>query len=498
MKQFIRKNIYKWHKIIGLTTIIPVIFWCLSGLMHPFLSHWFKPKIANEFMVVKPLSKAQLVLPLDSVLKQNKITDFKGFRIIQFNGKSFYQIKNLRNEWNYYNTENGTLLKNGEKIYAEYLARFFLADSTSKISSITLQTEFDQQYKYINRLLPVWKVSFDRADKMDVYVETSYSRLGTFNPISRKIFLFIFDNFHNWSFLEKMGNNTTRIALMLALLSVICISTISGIIIYGLMWGKFKKPKNKDEKSILKKYHRQIGIAVSFVSLTFAFSGGYHATRKIVPNTLPEMLYEPVIQSHQINHGFQNLPIEWERLTNCSIVKINDNFYYQLFYKKLVDKDAETIYYQTNSLKKLNNGDFYYANYLGEYFQSKEGKDENSCCEMSEGSTMVMNNEAKLLEQNLINQFEKREYGFAFKRLPVIRLSYNTPQKTNYYIETSTSRLAAKIDNSDRFEGYSFAILHKFLFLDWAGKNVRDITMMISALGVLIVSIMGLILFFKK
>jgi hypothetical protein len=333
---------------------------------------------------------------------------------------------------------------------------------------------------------------------MDVYVETSYSRLGTFNPISRKIFLFIFDNFHNWSFLEKMGNNTTRIALMLALLSVICISTISGIIIYGLMWGKFKKPKNKDEKSILKKYHRQIGIAVSFVSLTFAFSGGYHATRKIVPNTLPEMVYEPVIQSHQINHGFQNLPIEWERLTNCSIVKINDNFYYQLFYKKLVDKDAETIYYQTNSLKKLNNGDFYYANYLGEYFQSKEGKDENSCCEMSEGSTMVMNNEVKLLEQNLINQFEKREYGFAFKRLPVIRLSYNTPQKTNYYIETSTSRLAAKIDNSDRFEGYSFAILHKFLFLDWAGKNVRDITMMISALGVLIVSIMGLILFFKK
>ena len=71
------KNIYKWHRIIGVLTIIPVIFWCLSGLMHPFLSHWFKPKIANELFIPKPLNVDQLTIPLKKVLEQNNIKTFK-------------------------------------------------------------------------------------------------------------------------------------------------------------------------------------------------------------------------------------------------------------------------------------------------------------------------------------------------------------------------------------------------------------------------------------
>ena len=82
MKQFIRKNIYKWHKVIGLITIIPVIFWCLSGLMHPFLAHWFKPQIANEFIVPKPLNQEQIKLTLKEVLAKNKIQQFKNFRLV--------------------------------------------------------------------------------------------------------------------------------------------------------------------------------------------------------------------------------------------------------------------------------------------------------------------------------------------------------------------------------------------------------------------------------
>jgi hypothetical protein len=82
--------------------------------------------------------------------------------------------------------------------------------------------------------------------------------------------------------------------------------------------------------------------------------------------------------------------------------------------------------------------------------------------------------------------------------LPVIKLAYDTPENTTYFIETATSRLAAVVENSDKLEGYSFAILHKFLFMDWAGKNVRDLSMVIAALTILVVSIMGMILFLKK
>jgi hypothetical protein len=105
---------------------------------------------------------------------------------------------------------------------------------------------------------------------------------------------------------------------------------------------------------------------------------------------------------------------------------------------------------------------------------------------------------ARLIETEKLDKFESREYGFAFKRLPVVKLAYETPQKSSFFIETATSRIAAKIENADRLEGYSFAIFHKYLLLDWAGKNVRDITMMFSAMGLLAVSILGLVLFIKK
>jgi hypothetical protein len=67
-----------------------------------------------------------------------------------------------------------------------------------------------------------------------------------------------------------------------------------------------------------------------------------------------------------------------------------------------------------------------------------------------------------------------------------------------YFIETATSRLAAVIENSDKVEGYSFAIFHNFLFMDWAGKNIHDFTMVLAVLTVLVVSVLGLILFLKK
>ena len=499
MKQFIRKNIYKWHRTIGIITIIPVIFWCLSGLMHPFLAHWFKPKIANEFIMPKPLNREKLKLSVKQVLEKNEIASIKNFRVIQFNNNSYYQVKNTKNEWIYLNSETGEILNDGDKKYAEFLSRFFLADSISKIKSITLQSDFSQQYKWINRLLPVWKVSFDRADNMDVYVETPYSRLGTFNPNSRKVFLWIFDNFHNWTFLEKISNNTIRIAVMILLLSIIIISSLSGIIIYGFMWGKFKKPSIENRKGILRAYHRQIGISVAFVSFTFAFSGAYHATMKLKPNLLPDMLYEPILITEELPDSLPNDKIDWKKTTNLSFVKTDTSLFYQIFYKKAKDKTPYVDYLNTKNNEFWIDGNNNYAIFLSNYFNNKYFKcNKQNCCKGGQEKSENINEDLVILKTEDVPFFEKREYGFAFKRLPVVKVSYDTPQKTNLYIETASSRLAAKIENSDRYEGFSFAILHKFLFMDWAGKNIRDIVMMLSALGVLTVSIFGLIIFLNK
>jgi hypothetical protein len=180
-------------------------------------------------------------------------------------------------------------------------------------------------------------------------------------------------------------------------------------------------------------------------------------------------------------------------------VKIDSTLFYQVFYKGDEGKKSSVKYINTRTNKEWINGNTEYAVFLANNFKGKFiNSNQVNCCEMDIAQNAVELENSKVLKTEDVSAFEKREYGFAFKRLPVVKVSYDTPDEMNLYIETATSRLAARVGNKDRYEGYSFAILHKFLLLDWAGKNSRDIVMMISALGVFSVSVLGLLLYLKK
>nr|WP_305069576.1 hypothetical protein [Flavobacterium covae] len=122
------------------------------------------------------------------------------------------------------------------------------------------------------------------------------------------------------------------------------------------------------------------------------------------------------------------------------------------------------------------------------------------CCEnqTSEETKTCGIDSVELLEIKVLTDFDNREYGFVNKRLPVVKLAYNTPEKTTYFVETATSRIASVIQKTDRTEGYSFAILHKFLWMDWAGKPIRDLVMTFAAITLLILTFLGIKLLIKK
>src|SRR6478735_9235833 len=147
-----KQNFYKWHRILGLTALIPVMMWTLSGLSHPFMSNWFRPTIARE--TYKPQQTVKPVLSIRQVVEKNKVSQFINFGLINFNKQDYYQVLGEDSIINYYSATTGDLLKDGDKQYATYLARYFTQDSTSKVKSITMQKNFDARYQPINHLLP--------------------------------------------------------------------------------------------------------------------------------------------------------------------------------------------------------------------------------------------------------------------------------------------------------------------------------------------------------
>ncbi|MEZ0316393.1 MAG: hypothetical protein ACAH10_05835, partial [Methylophilaceae bacterium] len=89
------------------------------------------------------------------------------------------------------------------------------------------------------------------------------------------------------------------------------------------------------------------------------------------------------------------------------------------------------------------------------------------------------------------------EYGFLFKRLPVVRAQFKGEGNPRYFIEPATGALSAKVTDGDALEGWIFAYIHKWNFAD-ANKYFRDILVSLFALGNIMVALMGLYLFSRR
>lgn len=94
-----------------------------------------------------------------------------------------------------------------------------------------------------------------------------------------------------------------------------------------------------------------------------------------------------------------------------------------------------------------------------------------------------------------LTEFDKKEYGFINKRLPVYKIT--TKNNERYFIDTQAALIASHLKQNDKIEGISFAILHKFMFLDFLGKPMRDLIISIIIIGLIITTYKGIKLMFK-
>ncbi|MBS7564846.1 PepSY domain-containing protein [Mucilaginibacter sp. Bleaf8] len=471
-----KSRFYKWHRIIGLIALIPVISWSLSGLSHPFMSNWFRPFIPKE--VFKPSTQQQMhpALTIKQVLDKNGITEIRNFSLVSLGTQPWYQVLGRDSAYHYFSAIDGEFIPDGDRRYALYLARYFTQDQKHGVKDMTLQTSFDSEYQPINRLLPVWKVSFNRPDGMDVYIETGQSRMGTFNNNTRKAFLVFFQQCHTWRFLESIGGEGFRIAILMIVVVAMLLSLISGLVVYGLYWNRFKeitqkrKAKNGKDQRFVHRFHRQLGLIVSFVMLAFAVSGGFHLLVKLHNLSPDKKQYAQLINTAALVQSNLNFPVADSTIKRVSLISFNNRHYYQVLNAK-----KQLRYFDTQTSSELENGDMLYAQYLANYYR---------------------NSPAAKADSIIIIKSFNNEYGFINKRLPVEKVSYAGNE--NWYIETSSAKLATKVAGIDRAEGLSFIFLHKYFGMAWAGKDARDIVSMLSALGVLVVSVFGFAAFIKN
>lgn len=524
-----RKNIYKWHRQLSLIIAIPVVLWAASGFMHPVMTN-IRPRVGTQWLSSRPIDSSKLIVPLQDALLKNNIDTIHNVRIVKMANNWFYQVQ-LPGQpvLQYFSTQTGMILKKGDELYARYLAKQFLQgvkqpDKTTtalsaltantgassfdcclnttvsimndtadaEVTRVTLVKQFDDEYKYINRLLPAYKVNFDRSDGIRIYVETSGDRFAFAVDDNRAAFDTFFRLFHTLSWLDFLGKG--KLVIEIAIMLIAFLTTLMGIYIFCITKTK-KDNGNGIQKA--RRNHRWTSIIIALFTLMFTGSGAFHAFEKFKPDTTGDYFTRNKFPVANLQLDMPKLyaTLDTDKtINNISLVNMNGKSYWQVFMGEKRNKSNEmaekgrdlmksqaasppnTAYITADNNTILPDGEKQYAEYLSTQFSGHSLQD--------------------IVKTELILQFTD-EYGFVNKRLPVWKVSYASNNNQRFYVETSSGKLAAYINDKNLIEGYSFAFLHKHHFMDFSGKTGRDISTMVWAMAQIAMVIVGLILYFK-
>ena len=502
VRKYIHKNIYRWHRITSLIIAVPVLLWTLSGFLHPVMNS-FKPKLASQFLPAAAIDTGKIKLGLQDALVMHGIKEIYNFRIVKMSAAFYYQIQHEGiDSLTYISCYNGQLLPEGDKQYAAYLAKRFLYETNkhekkgdhhnaaadisammhpragvppprANVTDVELVTSFSTEYKKSNVLLPVYKVSFDRGDHIRLYVETSTDRLATAVDDKRAWFTKFFALTHSWSFLNDLGIVKH---IMIGVVSLLCfLTSLLGFYVYNI--SNKKKATNGS-----KAWHRLLGNVFVLTTLLYAFSGAWHAFHKIGDKKEKEI----ALAHSEFKIPELNLPLadllkkisKGEKLTNVSIIKMNDDNYWQLYVSK--GKEKQKRYIHTKTFEELRDGDIRYGCYLACLYA---GKSYHS-----------------ITHTKCLTEFT-HQYSMMKKRLPVIEVGFEG--KENYYVETSTGKLSAVTNSLDKAERFSFSNLHMHHYWEmWFGKEngktIKNTVLLSSTLGLLLLALTGIAMYLRR
>lgn len=522
-----RKKIYKWHRALSLIIALPVALWALSGFMHPIMTT-IRPVIATQFYAAPVIDTGQVKVSLADALRKNEVDSFSNIHVVQMGGQQFYQvaIDATHMDVRYYSTQTGDLLKNGDELYARFLAKAFLEGPGHKpgdaapaayeepeaasahdccimatvnvmnskgapVTAVQRVTSFDGEYKYINRLLPVYKVTFDRADGIRIYVETCPGRFSFAVDNKRAVFDRLFGIFHTWEWMNGLGS--TKYFLMVLITLAGLLTTIMGLYIFFTTRSK----KSANDLVRARRKHRFTSLIASLFTLLFTFSGGFHALDKILPKDATPSSKLSRFAAGLVNPDFPRMNVAAGNrvIQDISLCSMDGVLYWQLWLakekaagkpviegrtdlmKNMQVSQPDVLYVSALDYQQLQDGDRQYANYLADQLRGSSGP--------------------AIRSSTPVTRFTD-EYGFVNKRLPVWKIAYTTNGNERYYVETLTGLLAARVRDGDLWEEYSFAFFHKHHFMDWAGKSVRDFSTMFWALMQVAMILVGLLLWRKS
>lgn len=471
------------HRLLAWLGGIGLLIWGLSGLLHPLMTT-FGAQQSVYAPPTQPIDLSQ-TQPIETILQAAGITSAITVQFVAGAEQTLLQITTQdMAPRRYFNPDNGAELIDHDPRQAEFLARHYLGDQVKgmEVEHIHLLTEFDLEYPWVNRQLPVYRVDFASDDHLTAYVHTDTSTLASVNNDFKRWAQTGFQWFHSWDWLPDTVV-WLRVMVITLFVGAITSLALSGIVMLLRIRRKSRAPG-------LRGWHRFGAWALAPPMLMLSVSGLYHLWLAAIDPPTSQLRFANTMQLVDLQ-----LPLNsnWHTLTEglnvnrVSIVKAPDG---QILYR-LGLAGAQGAPFTADEIRTARfegvpatGPALYLTATLGEVWLPG---DQEMALQLGEHFTG--HGRAALKTSSQVTRFGI-DYDFRNKRIPVWRLDYGTPVNATYFVDTSTGVLVDVVEAHEQPERLSFALLHKWNFLMMIGRNVPNLVIsgvVLLAIGLLAV-----------
>ena len=498
-------NLLRWshskHSWLALLGGISLLVWGLSGLTHIAMV-LFGPQQA-VFMPPAATVALEGARPIAVTLAKHGIAEAVAVKTIAApDGGVLWQVTGTNGtERRYFRPADGAEIPGGDRVQAEFIARHYLATDRA-IASARLQTEFDADYPWINRLLPVWKLKFAGEDGLTAYVHTETSSLAAVNNTAKDRLQTVFRALHTWEWVPQ-GMDWLRVAVMGAMVGSLLALGLTGIAMLVAIRRKKRLPGARG-------WHRVAGYVLALPLIMFSVSGIWHLIQSALVPPQSNLAYgKPV----NITSGKWPVEADWaliakgRDIASVALVEGADGQpLYRIGLKPPKGQMGGGEHDHSPAKAKPENGSQHgtethdhaammaaqaaaqppatdaalrEARFAGIkadgpaiYLDAATGGVEpagDKAIALAIARRFTGAPDAAVTGAELVTRFS-HEYDFRNKRLPVWRIDYGAPVKASLFVDTGAGVLVDRVEDWEKPERLVFSFVHKWNFLFPIGR----------------------------
>jgi hypothetical protein len=512
---------YSKHQWLGLIGGISLLVWGLSGLTHIAMV-LFGPQQA-AFMPPAASVALEGARPIAATLAEQGIGQAVAVKTVAAPGGGvLWQVTGEgAAERRYFRPADGSEVTGGDRAQAEFLARHYLATDRA-ITSARLQTEFDADYPWVNRLLPVWKLEFAGEDGLTAYVHTETSSLAAVNNTTKARLQSVFRALHTWEWVPP-GMDWLRVIVIGLMVGSLLALGLTGIAMLVTVRRKKRLPGARG-------WHRMAGYVLAVPLIMFSASGIYHLIQSaLVPPVSQLKLGQPV----NVASGKWPVEADWALIAkgrDIASVALVEGAQGQPLYRiglappkgsmgggehdhgpakdamaapghDMAGHDhAAMMAAQANTPatpQEIREARFAGIKPDGPaiYLDAATGApvptgDKDLARAIARRFTGAPDSAVTRVE--LVTRFS-HEYDFRNKRLPVWRVDYADPVKASLFVDTSAGVLVDRVADAEKPERLVFSFIHKWNFLFPVGRLGQNVVVGVFSLALIgFMAVLGL------